>query len=220
MKAKRILFALVACYAVGTAVITGTYWYQETRYVKTDDAHVKTGMTVLTAPADGRIVRLDVRENQPVQANEIIGAVKNRSADASGGLVPLTAPAAGKVLRVGVREGEVVTADQPLLVIADLSRAYVEARLPEEDAARVRVGQSVDVRLDAHGGHRYGGVVSQVGSATEQKLSPLVSLGPAQKTPKESQLVPVKIRVTDTALIPGTSAFVTIHIGGGADERR
>ena len=65
-------------------------------------------------------------------------------------------PAAGTILEVLVQPGEIITSGTAtvgggtiLMRVADLSRMVVKAQVNEVSIARVRVGQDVDIRLDA-----------------------------------------------------------------------
>ncbi|MCK9912042.1 efflux RND transporter periplasmic adaptor subunit, partial [Microbacteriaceae bacterium K1510] len=136
---------------------------------QTEDARAKADLTVLKTPITGQIASLQIRENQEVEANEVIGFVRAATASASPGTrVPLIAPASGRVLRMGVQEGEVVTSGQNLLAIADLETTYVEARLTETEVSRVRIGQTVNVSLDTAAGKTVTGVVSMIEGVTQQ----------------------------------------------------
>lgn len=218
MKAKRMIISLIALYLVGGALISGYYWHNKQYYVQSNDAHATVALSILRAPATGQILSLEIRENQEVKANEVIGFVQARAGIASpGARVPLIAPAAGRVLRIGAQEGEVVTNGQNLLAIADLNATYVEARLTETEANRVRIGQSVDVSLDTADGKTFPGVVSMIEGVTEKAVWPIVSLTPARQQPREEELVPVRIEVKDAHLIPGTHASIKINVRGDSD---
>ncbi|MFM1651588.1 efflux RND transporter periplasmic adaptor subunit [Brevibacillus sp. B_LB10_24] len=218
MKAKRLIFSLVAVYLTGSVLISGYYWYNYQYYVKTNDARAKVDLSLVTAPVTGKVYSLDVRENQEVKANEILGFMQALNSSASSETrIPLIAPASGRVMRIGAAEGEIVTNGQNLVAIADLQTAYVEARLTETEATRVRVGQTVDVRLDTESGHTYPGVVSLVEGVTEKAVWPIVSLVPARQQPREEELVPVRIQVKDARLIPGTNASIKIRVRGDSD---
>lgn len=62
--------------------------------------------------------------------------------------VQLHSPVAGVVSVRLAEAGEVVTAGRSVLRVAELSRPWVRAYLNEADLARVRVGQTAEVRVD------------------------------------------------------------------------
>ncbi len=218
MKAKRLLTVLLVFYLATSGIISAYYWYNVKNYVKTENAHVLVNVSVVKAPIAGRIVQLKIRESQDVEKNEIIGFLKPSPAySRKEALVPILASVHGQIIRIGVHEGEFVAAGENLLGIADLKTAYVEARLTETEVSRVHVGQTVDVHLDAQGDKSFSGIVSHVGRSTIKSTFPAYSLVPLQEQPKEEELIPVKIKVRDAALIPGTSASVTIKVMGDGD---
>jgi multidrug resistance efflux pump len=218
IKAKRLIIALVAFYLVIGVCISGYYWLNNEKYVQTNDARTKVNISLLKAPSAGHVMNFDIRENQEVTANEVLGFVQSGAAStASGNRLPLVSPVSGQILRIGITDGEMVTSGQNLLAIADTKTTYVEARLTETEAARVHVGQLADVSLDTSGGQTFAGVVSKMEDVTEKAVWPIVSLTTPRQQPKEEELVAVKIEVQGAHLIPGTNASVKIRVGDGAD---
>jgi len=65
--------------------------------------------------------------------------------------VDILAPAGGVVTELLVREGAAVTPGMPLMTLADLSRVWVVAAVPEAQGAWLQVGDSVDVAVTAPG---------------------------------------------------------------------
>jgi len=84
-------------------------------------------------------------------------------------IVTYTAPVAGTVVARDVAPGEFVGAggDKPLLTIADLSRVWLVAQLPERDAAGVHVGDAVTVTTPAYPGRRFAAVIDNVAVALD-----------------------------------------------------
>lgn len=215
MKAKRLIIMLVAFYLAGSALISGYYWYQHQNFVETDDSRAMVDVAVIKAPAAGRLLSFDLRENQEVKANEVVGFVQAESA--KGGRVRVLAPVSGRILRIGVKEGEIVTNGQNLLAVADLGTTYVQARLTETEAERIHVGQMAAVSLDSADKKVYPGVVSVIEQVTENAVWPIISLTPPRKQPREEALVPIRIEVRGAHLIPGTHASVKIKVRGDND---
>lgn len=74
----------------------------------------------------------------------------------------LTAPFTATVTEIGVREGELVGGYTPLATIADLNALEIVADIDEIDVANVKVGQKVEVRLDAFPGERFSGILTRL----------------------------------------------------------
>ena len=79
----------------------------------------------------------------------------------------IRAPRDGTVLNVSARVGETATPspEQVLLLMGDVSALKVRAEVEERDAAKVRVGQSVVVKSDAHPGREFAGKVASLAPA-------------------------------------------------------
>ncbi|MEW9581549.1 efflux RND transporter periplasmic adaptor subunit [Paraburkholderia sp. DGU8] len=74
----------------------------------------------------------------------------------------LVAPFDGVVSSVGAGAGNIVDMSSPIVTLADLSTMWVQANVPERDAAQVRPGQTVLVHLDAYGSRQFTGRVIDV----------------------------------------------------------
>lgn len=87
----------------------------------------------------------------------------------------VTAPRAGFVVYTPDWEGKKVAIGDnvwfgmPLVEIADLSRMRVDAVIPEPDAALVKVGQPVEVRLDANPDRLFRGRIESLGRVFRTK---------------------------------------------------
>lgn len=82
----------------------------------------------------------------------------------------LLSPASGVVLARAAQTGEVVQPGQVVARVADLTSPLV-LRLPlaGRDAARVRVGDAAQVRVEDLGGQSLGGTVTRVGEAADTR---------------------------------------------------
>jgi len=74
----------------------------------------------------------------------------------------IVAPIGGVVTELGVREGMTVAMGTPMFRIAGLSSVWINAELPEAEAARVRPGTPVDVRAASMPGSTWKGRVSAI----------------------------------------------------------
>jgi macrolide-specific efflux system membrane fusion protein len=121
----------------------------------------------------------------------------------------ILAPIDGTITERGIQPGEVVTPGvqatfegKALLTVADPSTLIVKADLNQIDVAKVRMGQTVTVTLDALPGKTY-----------EAKIT---KIAPASVTPKDKQVdvFPVEATLTkaDAQIKPGMTADVRIHI--------
>lgn len=116
----------------------------------------------------------------------------------------ITAPHAGIVAQVNLQPGLWATANSTAIILVDLSQFQLDVLVSETDIARVRVGQSVHVTLDALSG------VSLAAHVT--------SIAPAATVTQGVVNYAVKITLdeTDPALRPSMTAVATIVV----DERQ
>ncbi|HEX6994924.1 MAG TPA: HlyD family secretion protein [Gammaproteobacteria bacterium] len=73
LRAVLLLLGPVLVLAVG-----GYVYYTGGRYVETDNAYVKADIAVISADVSGPIVRVEVHENQPVAAGDVLFAIDDR----------------------------------------------------------------------------------------------------------------------------------------------
>jgi membrane fusion protein, copper/silver efflux system len=74
----------------------------------------------------------------------------------------LHAPFPGFVIERMVQAGQAVEMGMPLYRLADLATVWVEADIYERDLRFVRIGEAVDVEIDAYPGERFSGRVSYI----------------------------------------------------------
>lgn len=78
-RAKRFLLAFVAVLAVLGAVVTGQHWWTVGRFNEsTDDAYVGGDVTVIAPKVAGFVSKLNVVDNQPVHAGDLLLKLDDR----------------------------------------------------------------------------------------------------------------------------------------------
>ena len=114
----------------------------------------------------------------------------------------VTAPFAGTIVERKAALGQLATPSEPLFVVADLSKVWIEADLTEALLSRVRVGADATVTTDAYPGERFSGRVTYVASMLD----------------KEKRTIPARIEVEnkDGRLKPEMFATATITSSGAA----
>jgi membrane fusion protein (multidrug efflux system) len=127
----------------------------------------------------------------------------------------VTAPAGGIISRKQVEVGQLVQAGQPLLTIVSDTGVWVTANFKETQLADIRVGQPVELDVDAYGGLKVEGRVESVSAATGAKFALLPPDNATGNFTKVVQRVPVRIAVVkgidkDHPLRPGMSVFAHV----------
>jgi membrane fusion protein, heavy metal efflux system len=85
-------------------------------------------------------------------------------ADSRGAIV---APFAGVVDSVSVATGEIVDPATPIFTVSDLSTVWVQADVAEKDLGMVKVGDAVEVRVNAFPGRVFTGRITYIPDAIE-----------------------------------------------------
>ncbi|MBI5479197.1 MAG: efflux RND transporter periplasmic adaptor subunit [Deltaproteobacteria bacterium] len=117
----------------------------------------------------------------------------------------LRAPFDGLLADVVPYVGDEVIVGAPIFEIIDAARLRVEANLDEADASRAKVGQPVEVTLDALPGVVLRGAVSQVGPALRRDL-------------KGARVMPIRVDLDDTSrLRAGMGANVRVVVAERQD---
>jgi RND family efflux transporter MFP subunit len=124
----------------------------------------------------------------------------------------VTSPIDGMVIVRNIEPGEVVTAGvtatvngEPQLTIAEMDRLLLELDLNQVDVAKVALGQSAKILLDAYPGHDVVGTVTQIAAAAHTDAT------------RGIDVFKVKVEIdpskSDVAIKPGMTAEVRIQIG-------
>jgi len=116
----------------------------------------------------------------------------------------VTAPFAGTVIEKKLTLGDLANPSEPLFTVADLSRVWILADLPEASLAKVRVGAKASVSVAAYPGEVFRGTVGHIGATLS----------------KESRTVAARIEIAnaDGRLKPEMFATATIEAGGKQSE--
>jgi cobalt-zinc-cadmium efflux system membrane fusion protein len=129
------------------------------------------------------------------------------NAGASGGRASgfaVLAPFAGTVIEKKATLGDLATPSESIFSIADLSRVWIDADLPEAALAKVRVGANATVHVPAYPGETFAGRVDHIGAMLD----------------KETRTVAARIAVAnaDGRLKPEMFANATIEVAGDKRE--
>lgn len=117
------------------------------------------------------------------------------SADLNLSYASVVAPVSGVVAQRKARVGGYARVGDPLLTLVPLDALYVEANFRETQSSRVRVGQPVDITVDALPGVRLKGRVESLGPASGVSFSPLPPHNATGNFTKIVQRLPVRIHL-------------------------
>ena len=161
---------------------------------------------------------------QRARAGAALAQVKQAQAKVDEALLNLSytqvvAPTSGVVNKKNVEVGGNLAAGQDLLTIIPLTDLWVTANFKETQLNHMKPGQTVDLSVDALGGRKFTGKVTQIGGATGSKLSLFPPENATGNYVKVVQRIPVRIDFTnlqkengDYALRPGFSVTPDVHV--------
>lgn len=131
----------------------------------------------------------------------------------------ITAPATGIVNKKNVQVGSNLSIGQDLLTIIPLTDLWVTANFKETQIQHMHPGQDVTLEVDALGGRKFHGKVTQIGGATGSRLSLFPPENATGNYVKVVQRIPVRIDFTDLqkedkdlALRPGFSVTPYVSV--------
>ncbi len=130
----------------------------------------------------------------------------------------IVAPVDGIITRKSVEVGQNVSVGQNMTTLVSLDDIWVTANFKETQLHFMRAGQPVTISVDAYGGRRYDGVVTQVGGATGSILSLFPAENATGNYVKVVQRVPVRIDLRDKTqdadhlLRPGLSVEPKVRV--------
>jgi membrane fusion protein (multidrug efflux system) len=161
---------------------------------------------------------------QQAKANSAMADVKQAQAKVDQAILNLsythiTAPTSGIVNKKNVQVGANLSIGQDLLTIIPLTNLWVTANFKETQLARMHPGQDVTIKVDALGGRKFHGKVTQIGGATGSRLSLFPPENATGNYVKVVQRIPVRIDFTnlqqengDYALRPGLSVTPEVAV--------
>jgi len=227
---RKVIFGVLAATALVLLAIVGYYWVEGTWYFKTDDARLASNVVAVTPEIPGKLLEWNVKEGDTVAAGDVLGRQDLGSALTSGALNPqglgavagvfaekaaIRAPIAGQVIRSTAVVGQMAAPGMSLAIIGDIEGLYVAANVKEGSIARVKIGQEVDLSVDAFGGRTFHGRIDSIGRATASTFSLLPSSNGGGNYTKVVQVIPVKIAIMDKGearLMIGMNATIRIHL--------
>jgi membrane fusion protein (multidrug efflux system) len=155
-------------------------------------------------------------EIQKAKADQAAAAVAQAQAELDQARLNLSytkiiAPENGIVTRKSVEINQNVSVGQNMMTLVSLDDLWITANFKETQLEHMRKDQPVVIEVDAYGGRKYDGKISQIGGATGSVLSLFPPENATGNYVKVVQRVPVRIDLTnpqqnsDHLLRPGLS---------------
>jgi multidrug resistance efflux pump len=230
MERRNIIIIVIAIAVLSIGAIVGWYAYEGARYVATDDARVAADIVSVSPEIVGKLMEWRVKEGDMVARDDVLGRQDLGSALTSGALNPqamgsvagvvaekavLKAPIGGQVILSTGVVGEMAAPGMSLAMIADTENLYFNANIKEGDITRVKIGQPVDVSVDAIRGRTFHGRVQTIGRATSSTFSLLPAQNSGGNYTKVVQVIPIKVSILDrgsSRLMVGMNSSIKISV--------
>jgi len=188
--------------------------------------------------AQSKFMAVESQKNGPQQvkaqeakAEAMLAAVKQAQAKLEQARLNLSyckivAPTAGIISKKNVDVGENVSIGQDLLTVVPLTNLWVTANFKETQLEKMHPNQDVEIEVDALGGRKFSGRITQIGGATGSRLSLFPPENATGNYVKVVQRIPVRIDFTnlekedgDHKLRPGFSVTPIVTVKGAAEYK-
>ncbi len=127
-------------------------------------------------------------------------------------LTTIRSPVNGIVVKKSANAGEVTQIGQPIYMIVDSSRFWVEANVEETEIRFVHRGSPVIIEVDSYPDRQFTGTVTDVGGATVSEFSLFNPQKLTGQFIKSTQRLPVKITVENTDGLLKVGMLVVVRI--------
>jgi membrane fusion protein (multidrug efflux system) len=126
----------------------------------------------------------------------------------------IKSPVPAVIDRTFMLPGEYVAAGQRILMLHNPNEVWVEANIKETQVGQLKLGQPVNVTVDAYPGVKFTGKVARIGNATTARFALLPTPNPSGNFTKITQRVAVKIDIVNPPrpLKPGMMVEVEIDV--------
>jgi len=112
---------------------------------------IPSNRTVVSSRIAGRVTRINAFEGDSVTEGQVLATVESRLSGDPPPSIEIKASQSGLIISSHVRLGQPVEPSLELMDISDRSKMWAVAKIPEQEAALVRVGSSAHIRIPALG---------------------------------------------------------------------
>ncbi|HZD42050.1 MAG TPA: HlyD family secretion protein, partial [Terriglobales bacterium] len=127
-------------------------------------------------------------------------------------LTTIRSPVNGVIVKKSANAGEVTQVGQPIYMIVDSSRFWVEANVEETEIRFVQPGRPVIIQVDSYPDRQFNGKVIEVGGATVSEFSLFNPQKLTGQFIKSTQRLPVKISVDNQDGLLKVGMLVVVRI--------
>jgi len=125
--------------------------FERTLFVLGEIEHTCASHSVLSSRVAGRAIEVLAHKGDFVSKDEVIARIESRQPGSPPPTIELKASAGGLVISSQVHPGAPVEPDKELMVIHDLTKVWVLAKVPQNQASILKQGLTARVRIPALG---------------------------------------------------------------------
>lgn len=125
--------------------------------------------SVLSSRISGRAIKVNAFLGDHVTKGDILVEVESRQPGSPPPVIPLKAAETGLVIQSHVKVGQPIEPDAELLDISDRSVMWAVAKIPEKEAADVKIGSRARIRIPAIGGEPIEATIIRFGIAADRQ---------------------------------------------------
>jgi len=125
--------------------------------------------SAVSSRISGRAVKVNAFLGDYINKGDILVEVESRQPGSPPPVIPLKATQNGLVIESHVKVGQPVEPDAELLDISDRSVMWAVAKIPEKEAAKVKVGTPARIRIPALGGEPIEANLKRFGIAADRQ---------------------------------------------------
>lgn len=210
---KLIIFNMIIIIIVAAVGFACYYFYnQSSLYLETDNAQVSGQEISIVAPAAGKLVSWSGTIGTKFNSGDSVGQIEVQNGNTTQ-TISIPIPQNGTIVQNDATTDQYVAPGTPLAAAYDMNNLTVTANIDETKIQDVKVGDIVDVYVDAFPGTTLNGSVKSMGLATTSSFSLLPSSNTNANFTKVTQVIPVTIKLNDIpgGLVPGMNVSVRIH---------
>ena len=153
---------------IETAVVEETD-FEETAFALGRIDEIPENHAVVSSRISGRVIGLDFKEGETVERGQVLVRVESRQPGNPPPVIELKAPIGGLVVESHIRIGEPVEPDKELLDISDLTEVLAIARVPENQASKLKPGSKAHIRVAALGDQALEGEMIRFGTSADRE---------------------------------------------------
>ena len=150
---------------------------------------------LLQAQTGSQTTDIKVAQAQTASAQVTAARAALASAELQLSYTNVTAPIDGVISKKSVNVGDTLAVGQPVMAVASTTDLYVVANLKETQITNVRVGQPVEIKVDAYPGHTFTGTVVSLSAATGATFALIPPDNASGNFTKVVQRVPIRASI-------------------------